>query len=133
MAIINSTMLAGPTISVTGGTSKTYAPDGRKVANGLSVSDFSPTDFRLAPVLACKNRPSQYNEALGTYSMGKKESVHTFPFLLASGKIAFPNVRIVIEDHPEMTNAMKDEMHQRSLQLLSDPDFADYRRNGVLA
>lgn len=133
MAIANATILDGATIGATGGTAKTLSLDAIKVANGIHATDFSVTDARLRPNLTAKGRPSVYNRVTDEWSMGKREAVFAFPKLLASGKIIFPNIRIVVEDHPEMSAAELLKMQVWASHLLFDADFTDYVQKGVVA
>lgn len=133
MGLANATLMSGGTLSVTGGTSKTYAPDGVNVANGIHLADFSVTDARIRPSLTAKNRPAAYDKTKGVWVRGKRECVLTIPKVLASGITEFPNVRIIIEDHPEMTDAELTTLLGLAGQIFFDTDFTNYVKYGSLA
>lgn len=70
-------------LSVTGGTVKTYTPDGQAVSNGVHVADNTVTDFRVKPHITWKNRNPQRLPD-GSYTRGKKTVIVTFPYLNAT-------------------------------------------------
>jgi len=133
MPIVNGTILDGATISATGGTSKTLSLDGTLVSNGVRVSDFSVTDARVRPSVSAKNRPASYDRNTGVWKKRKSECVLTFPKVLASGVIEYPNVRIIVEDHPEMSAAETTKMALWSAQVIFNASFADFIAKGVTA
>lgn len=133
MPIANATILDGGVLAVTAGTSRTLTLDGVNVSNGVHLSDFSATDPRLRPSVSVKNRPAVYNKQTGTWTRRKSEAVFTFPKLLPSGLIDFPNVRIIIEDTPEMTDAELVRMLNWPPQMFIRPDFVAFIKTGVTA
>ena len=132
MGLQNATLLDGGTVSATGGTSKTYTPDGVPVARGIHCIDASQTDFRIRPQFsAAVKQPTLASD--GTWSKGRKTLTIVIPKLLASGKQIFPLVRIEFEDHPEMTSAEQNRLIGLASQALSDSDFTNFWQVGSLA
>jgi hypothetical protein len=133
MGIQNGTILDGGTTSTTGGTSKTLSVDGQKVNNGLHVTDLSVTDGRIRPGIWFSVKMPAYNNAQNVWTRGRKEAKLDFPKILASGIIEFPGVRIIVSDHPEQTDAEVTKMLNWGAQLLSDPDFVAFFKQGSVA
>lgn len=133
MAINNSTLLEGATAAFTGGTAKTFTIDGLKVNNGVHASDTSVADMRVRPGITCKGYPATVDSKTGKWSSGKREGVVTRPKILADLTQFFPNVRIVLTDHPEMTAAEITALRLMAAELLMDPDFDSFWGIGSLA
>lgn len=132
MGLQNATILDGGTVSATGGTSKTYTPDGVPVNRGIHLIDASVTDFRTRPTMtATVKQPPLSSD--GSWGKGRKGLTLCVPKVLASGKQIFPLVRIEFEDHPEMLSTEQDRLLSLASQCLCDPDFVNFWRVGSLA
>lgn len=126
MAISNSTLLSGSTLSAAGGTTKTFTKVGETIPNGIKVTDLSVTDARVRPTITCINRPSSFNSLDNSYTKGKRTAKLVIPKLLASGKIVFPLAELRLEDHPEMTVAEIDALLTFTGQMCFDADFRNF-------
>lgn len=129
----SASVIEGGTGSVTGGTAKTYSPDGLMVTGGLHIADLSVTDIRTRPSITVKNSPASVDAKTGVWSDGKREVTCTRPKILASGVQKFPNIRIMVKDHPEMSQAEIDAMWLMVAVVATHADFAAFRRTGSLA
>lgn len=133
MPLQNATILDGAAVTAAGGTSKTLAPDGFTVTNGIHLSDFSVADFRTRPNVTAKNRPAVYNKTTGKWKKGKRELVISHPIILADGSVEYPLVRIEIEDHPETTDAQITKLMVWAAQVFIDADFTNFCKYGSLS
>lgn len=130
MPIKGSTILSGATISASGGTSSTLTLTGAEVKHGLQVADMSVTDYRLRPFVNFKQKqPALSNNV---YSKARNEAVAVFPKLTANGNLVFPLARIILEPHPEQTEAEVAKMLAWGSQLGFDSDFANFFKYGSL-
>jgi hypothetical protein len=78
MSLVNAVVLTGTTVSATGGTNVTFAPDGVTVANGLHL--VVPADtYDVRRQLTCKVKTPVVNAKLGTYSRDKKSMTLVIP------------------------------------------------------
>lgn len=118
-AIIN----VGATVTATGGTAKTFSTTGQKVNGGQQVVDVSNTDVKTRLSITAKSIPAQVGSD-GKWTNSKAEVVVTQPKVLASGVQKFPNVRITLTDHPEMTQSEIDNLMGLAAQVCVDADFA---------
>jgi hypothetical protein len=121
-------ILAGGTVSATGGTAKTYASDGQAVPNGVHVIDSSVTDFRVRPNATLKNRNPVYKD--GKFGKDKKTATLVRPELLASGEVTYNLIRIEREVHPETSAANALELNIQGSQLLFDSELAAFWATG---
>lgn len=116
------TIPVGSTISVSGGTAKTYSSNGVQVKGGVNLVDVSATDFRTRPsIVARYNQPVLQPD--GSYSKAKMTIARTAPQILASGKTVFNVVRCEIELHPEAEATVLDEMKGIGVNLLIDAEL----------
>lgn len=104
-------------IAATGGTTKTFTPDGQSVFNGIHVADMSQADFRLRPHVSFKNRNPQ-RLASGAYGKGKRDTIYTEPWLNAStGEVLFVTIRTIVEFAPEIPAATVKNARFKAAQL----------------
>lgn len=116
---------ADATISVTGGTSKTFLPTSDAVQNGVKMIDTSVADFRVRPsVIARYTAPKLLSD--GSYTKGKYSLTKTIPMILASGKTTYNLVRSEIEFHPEAAAAVLTELRQSGAILFVDADTNNF-------
>lgn len=133
MALSNATLVAGATISVTGGTTQTFAPSGTPVPDGVEIVDVNEADYRLRTRITNRAKMPSYNSVTATYSKGKRMVNIIKPKVLASGETVFPVVRIEYEDHPEMTAAECLELRKIAAQTLVDSDWTQFFDTGSKA
>ena len=131
MPIQGSTILTGATISATGGTTSTLTLTGAEVKHGLQVADVGVADFRVRPFINFKQKQPVLH---GTkYNKGRNEAMACMPKILASGEIAFPLVRLILEPHPEQTDAEVTKLLTWAAQLAYSSAFANFFKLGSLA
>jgi len=133
MSLSSFAILAGGTNSATGGTSKTYAIDGKQVVGGVHVADASVTDFRVRPNATFRNREPKYNSALKRFSKDKKSVTLVVPKILTDGSVEYNLIRIEREVHPESTAAESLELNVQGAQLLFDSELASFWSTGNLS
>lgn len=133
MPLNGATLLAGPSISITGGTVKTFTSNGLTVKNGIQIIDASVTDFRIRPVMTVKVTQPVLDKVTGKWLKGKKEISLTIPKLLADGSQEFPNITVILKDHPENSAAEIQALREFALQTLNDADFASFWAAGSVA
>lgn len=116
----------------TGGSDKTFTPDGQVVPGGIHLADAAQADFRVRDNIALKSKvPTLLGD--GTYSKAKRSVTIVMPRLLASGKTVFNLARLEVEVHPEMTAALELDLRMIASQVLADTDFSSYWTAGSLA
>lgn len=120
-------------MSVTGGTSKTYTPDGQQVTNGIHVADSSVSDFRVRPHITWKNRnPQRLSD--GTYGKGKKDVIVTYPYLDATtGRVEFATARYCFEYNPVIPAATQKNARYLLAQCLFDADAENFHVSGDIS
>lgn len=120
-------------IAVTGGTTKTFTPDGQSVFNGIHVADNTVTDFRVKPHATFKNRNPQ-RKSDGTYGKGKRDIVYTEPYLdAASGKVVFATYRYSCEFDPIIPAANLKNGRYKLTQLCFDADAENFHAAGDIS
>lgn len=134
MPLASITLADSPTsLSVTGGTTKTFTPDGQTVTNGIHVADNSVSDFRVKPHITWKNRNPQ-RQADGTYGKGKREVIITYPYLDSStGKIEFDTWRLSNDYSPVIPAANRKNARQVAAQCLFDADAENFHVAGDIS
>lgn len=133
MPIKGATLSQSGTLSVTGGTVKTFTEVGETIRNGVKVSDLSVTDARIRPTITCVNRPAQLNSSGVYVSKDKRTSKVVWPRLAADGTLSFPLGEIRTEFTADMTDAEKMAILCYLGQLMFDADFQQFFLNGATA
>lgn len=132
MGLQNATLVTGGTLSVAGGTTKTFTTDGKTIVNGAHFVDAAVTDYKVRPEITARVK-SPVQDTLGNWSKGSHELVVKMPKVSALGKIIACLVRVDIEWHPDQSVAELDDMCAIAAQTLFDADFTSFRRTGSLA
>lgn len=133
MPIKGATLVTGGTVSTAGGTAKTFTEVGETIKNGVKVADFTVTDSRIRPTIACVNRPATLN-SLGKYVSKDKKTIRlVIPRIEADGSVTFPLREIRCEDSPSMTDAEKAVLNGYVAQIMVDPDFQQFILYGTTA
>lgn len=135
MGLQNASVNEGGTFAApTGGSAKTYTPSPTPVKGGVQVADFSVADVKTRPTISARTsvQPS-VDTKTGVWSDGKREIVVTRPKVLASGVQKFPNIRILLKDHPDMSQAEIDALWHMVAVVATHADFASFRRTGSIA
>lgn len=131
MSIENMTLLAAPTIAITGGSAKTFTPDGTVVNRGISVSDTSITDIRVRPQVVCKNQSGNL-QADGKWSKSRREVKIVLPGLLPDGSQDFPFGSISLVVNPLWGPSVVQSIREYLTCLLNDSDMANFWATGSL-
>lgn len=132
MSVQNATILAGPTISVSGGTAKSFTPSSQKVINGINIVDTTATDYRTRPNVSLRATEAQYDKNGVCIAKAVRRATATRPKLLASGAVDFPCVEVNLKVHPETTDAEILALTEMGVALLVDPDFDNFRKFGSI-
>lgn len=132
MSVQNATILAGPTISVTGGTSKAFTPSSQKVINGINIVDTTATDYRTRPNVSLRATEAQYDRLGNCVAKAIRKATATRPKVLANGSIEFPCAEVTLKVHPETTDAELTSIIEMAVQLLTDVDFENFRKFGSI-
>lgn len=133
MPIQSAVVKTGATaLTVTGGTDKTFGPDGQTVVNGVHIADVAQADFRIRANATFKNKvPVRGSD--GKYSKDRKSATYVQPKLLADGSTSYNLIRIEREVHPETTAAEAFDLLMIAGQLVSDTDFTTFWTVGNLS
>lgn len=133
MAVNNSTIMVGGTVSTTGGTSTAFVLNGAQVAGGVQVVDSTSTNAITRASITFRTIKSAVVDAVTGLFTGKtkRQAQLVRPKVLASGRVAFPLIRIELETHPEQTDAEVSALMSEGAQLLSDADFTQFWKIGA--
>jgi hypothetical protein len=131
MAITNLALLTGPTISVTGGTTQTFAPDGTKVNRGISVSDISVDSILARPSVVAKNTPGVLQPDK-TWSKDRRELKYVIPEVLADGSIDFAFIEVAVVKSPLRGATTIAALKEKGVQLVNDADFSNFWSTGAI-
>lgn len=133
MAIASSSIQKGAVVtSFTGGTAQTLDVTGREVPNGISIADYSVMSQLTRPRYDFRNTEAKLGSDGKTWGKGKRQLVAVFPKVLVSGVQAFPCVRVVMEDYPEVTATEVDVMRVTVAQMLMLTAFDRFWRQGAV-
>lgn len=129
MPMTSLSLISGGTPSIAGGATKTYTPNNKPVANGISLIDASVTDFRLRPSLIATFRSSQQ---IGPSSFTKNKVTFflKIPKLKADGTYVSNIGRLELEFDPETSTPEQDDLAFQTAQLAFDADTTSFRRTG---
>jgi len=133
MGLKSMSLLAGATVSSTGGTALVFAEDGVTIPNGVHLMVPADADYQTRRQVTVKNRPPTLNATTGVYGKDKKSISLALPQTLADGKVVFNTIRIEREVHPLLAAASALELNKLGAQLLSDSDTVDFWANGSLS
>lgn len=132
MPAINGTIKKNATaMTPTGGTDVQYTKTSKSVPSGIEVQDASVSDFTVRPLIEMKSRPPAMGKD-GNYSKRKTEMKLVIPKKRADGSTVFAVRRIIDESPVEFSDAEFNDMHFQSAQLISDPEYYNFWRNGVV-
>lgn len=129
--IENMVLKSAPTITVSGGTDQTFAPDGTVVTRGISVSDVAEADIRKRAQCVFKNTSGSL-QPNGTWSKNRRSMKYVKPGLLPDGTQDFPFVEINIVYSPLWTANELADLKEKGAQMLMDLDTASFILTGAL-
>lgn len=130
MPLSNIGIMSGATgFTVTGGTLKSFTPDGQVVVNGVHVACAATTDFRVRENITLKNR-NPVRQPDGSYSKAKRHITLNVPLLKADGTIVINRYRYESEEDPETSAATCKNNRFMLTQLTFDADCEDFHVSG---
>lgn len=132
MPLQSAVIETGATISKTGGSAKTFAPDGMTIPNGLHIVVPATSDFRVREHATLKYQAPVLDSS-GGYSRGVRRISFTIPRLLASGKYVNDVFTIESKIHPETSTANELDHRKMAAQMMFDSDFDAFWATGSLA
>lgn len=130
MSLVNLTLLTGPTVSITGGTSVQFSPEGTDVKNGLSVVDSTESDIRTQDKVIFKGTRGTLQPD-GTWSKDRRSAKFVSPDLLPDGTQDFPFFEISYVGSPLTTATKIAEMKLKAIQLIHDSDCSAFWATGA--
>ena len=133
MGLKTMSLLAGSTVSATGGSAQVFADDGVTIQNGLHLIVPADADYQTRRTATVKYRPPTLDPKTGTYSKDKKSISYTYPQVLSTGVVVFNVIRIEREVHPSFAAASAAELNVIGAQLLSDSDLTAFWATGSLS
>lgn len=133
MGLKTMSLLAGATVSASGGTALAFAEDGISIQNGLHLMVPADADYQTRRVLTAKYRPPVLDSKTGAYGKDKKSISLALPMTLPDGKVVFNTIRIEREVHPSLAAASAVELCNLGAQLLTDADVVAFWATGSLS
>lgn len=131
MSLVNLTLLSGPSISVTGGTSVQFGPDGSIVNRGICVIDTTEADVRTQDKAIFKSVKGTLQQD-GTWSKDRRSAKIVCPDLLSDGTQDFPAFEISYVGSPLNNAAKITALKAYAIQLINDPDCSPFWSTGAL-
>lgn len=120
MGITTLSLLAGATVSASGGTAQNFAPDNQKVVNGIHLVDTSVADFRVRPSITAKAK-SPVAQADGSFTKDFRSVMMVKPFIDSKGQVQYDYIRVERALHPESTWSV--DSRRIGAQLAIDADL----------
>lgn len=133
MGLKTMSLLAGATVSSSGGTALVFADDGQTIQNGVHLIVPADADYQTRRQVTAKYRPPTLNATTGVYSKDKKSISLALPLVLADGRVVFNTIRIEREVHPSLPAVTAEELCKLGAQLLVDADVASFWATGSLS
>lgn len=133
MGLKNMSLLAGATVSASGGTALVFSDDGVTIQNGVHLVVPADTDYQTRRNVTAKYKPPTLDASTGVYSKDKKSICLAKPIVLSNGKVVFNTIRVEREVHPTLSAAEALELNKLGAQLLSDSDLDAFWSAGSLS
>lgn len=133
MGLKTMSLLAGATVSASGGSAQVFADDGVTIQNGLHLVVPADTDYQTRRQATIKYRQPTLDVKTGVYGKDKKSISYTLPLVLTDGRVVFNTIRIEREVHPSLSAANAAELNAIGAQLLIDSDTASFWSAGSLS
>lgn len=131
MSLKEMTTKDAATITVTDGTSVTFAEDGISIPNGIHLIASSDTEYKTRRQLTAKTRAGAYDYKTNSYTKDKRSMVLVAPVIDDNLKIVFNTVRLEVEVLPTMSTASKVELLKQAAQLLLSADSEEFWVTGT--
>lgn len=132
MGLKTMSLLAGATVSASGGTALAFSDDGVSISNGVHLVVPLDTDYQTRRQATAKVKQPTLDPKTGVYGKDRKTLSLTVPMVLPDGKVVFNVVRVEREVHPSFSAANALELNKLGAQLLVDADCADFWAAGTL-
>jgi len=132
MGLKNMSLLAGGTVSASGGTAQVFADDGVTIVNGLHLIVPADADYQTRRSCTIKYRAPAVDAKTGHYTKDKKSVTYAVPIVLATGEVVFNVMRIEREVHPSTSAANAAELCTIGAQMLCDADLTAFWATGSM-
>lgn len=132
MGLKSMSLLAGATVSASGGSALVFADDGQTIQNGVHLIVPADTDYQTRRQVTAKYRPPVLDTKSGQYGKDKKSLCLAKPQVLSDGRVIFNTIRIEREVHPSLSASDAAELCALGAQLLCDSDVASFWATGSL-
>lgn len=133
MGLKSMSLLAGASVSASGGTALAFAEDGVSIQNGLHLIVPADADYQTRRQVTVKYRQPSLDTKTGAYGKDKKSISLALPMTLSDGKVVFNTIRIEREVHPSLSAANAAELCALGAQLLTDADCTSFWATGSLS
>lgn len=133
MGLKTMSLLAGATVSASGGAALVFADDGVTISNGVHLIVPADADYQTRRQCTAKYKPPTLDAKTGAYSKDKKSISLAVPVVLADGRVVFNTIRLEREVHPSLSAAAALELNTLGAQLLVDADAANFWAAGSLS
>lgn len=132
MGLKTMSLLAGATVSSSGGTALVFADDGVTIQNGLHLIVPADADYQTRRQVTAKYKQPTLDPKTGAYSKDKKSMSLALPIVLTNGRVVFNTIRIEREVHPSLSAASALELNKLGAQMLVDSDADAFWASGSL-
>jgi len=133
MSLQNATIKSGATWTPTGGSDLALVPDGRAVADGLSLVVSADTNLVTRRGVNLRSiMPTIPAKASDYARLGKNSLVYRIPFLASDGKLYIQSVRIEMAFHSEYPSATKNVVIADGAAFIADSDFTNFWQSSIL-
>lgn len=131
MSLVNLTLSSGATVSVAGGTSVQFGPDGSEVSRGIAVVDSTEADVRTQDKVIFKSTRGAIQQD-GSWSKDRRSAKVVAPDILSDGTQDFPYINIEYVGSPLNSAAKLAALKLYAIQLLNDSDTTAFWSTGSL-
>lgn len=131
MSLSNLSIPSGATWAPTGGSALAFAPDGRRVNDGLSLVVTADTNLATRRSLSMRSTLPALPASPTTFAkLGRCFAVYKVPFLASDGKLYIQAQKIETAFHPEFT--LKANVISDLGALMLDADTTQFWINSLL-
>lgn len=131
MSLSNLSIPSGASWAPTGGTALAFAPDGRKINDGLSLVVTADTNLATRRSLAMRSTlPALPANANSFAKLGRCYATYRVPFIASDGKLYIQVQKVETAFHPEFTG--KATVITDVGALLLDADVVQFWNNSLL-
>jgi hypothetical protein len=130
MGLKTMSLLAGATVSASGGTAQVFATDGITIPNGLHLIVPADADYQTRRSATVKYKPPVLEPKTMTFSKDKKTISYSWPCVQADGSLKFAVLRVEREVPVTMSAADCVLMNLIGAQLLIAAETAGFWATG---